>query len=123
MLDFINKDTLKPGDVVGIKRATKIGWVFFRYPKTVPMTIERITPARTKFIMTNGAEFKRNEPFCQVTAESQNESYVAECAEKINRYLLDLDALRRDGKLYKQDDETIVKVSELLERICKEVSE
>lgn len=123
MNDIINQDTLKPGDVVGIKRATKIGWSFFRYPKTVPMTIERITPARTKFIMTNGAEFKRSDPFYQVTAESQNESYIAECAEKINRYLLILDALRRDGKLYKQDDETIVTVYELLERICKEVSE
>lgn len=31
--DTINKDTLKPGDVVGIKRATQIGWTCFRYPK------------------------------------------------------------------------------------------
>lgn len=51
----IDKSTLKPGDVVGIRMKTQIGWGFFRYPKTIPLTIERITPARTKFVMTNGA--------------------------------------------------------------------
>lgn len=90
----INKDTLKPGDVVGIKRATQIGWTYFRYPKTVAMTIERITPARTKFVMTNGCEFGKNEPFYPITAESRNQSYVAECAKKIGRCFAELENLR-----------------------------
>lgn len=59
MFDSIDKNTLKPGDVVGIRVKTQIGWGFFRYPKTIPLTIERITPARTKFVMTNGSEFAK----------------------------------------------------------------
>lgn len=47
MFDVIDKSTLKPGDVVGIRMKTQIRWGFFRYPKTIPLTIERITPART----------------------------------------------------------------------------
>lgn len=117
----INKDTLKPGDVVGIKKCTQIGWSYFRYPTTIPFKIKRITPARTKFIMTNGAEFSKNEPFYLISAEAQNETYIAECAKKISRYLSEIDSLQRDGKLYTQDDDFIVKTSELLEQICKSV--
>lgn len=35
MFDSIDKNTLKPGDVVGIRVKTQIGWGFFRYPKTI----------------------------------------------------------------------------------------
>lgn len=45
MYDVIDKSTLKPGDVVGVRMKTQIGWGFFRYPKTIPLTIERITPS------------------------------------------------------------------------------
>lgn len=120
--ETINKDTLKPGDIVGIRKGTQIGWSYFRYPTTVAMTIERITPARTKFIMTNGNEFGKNEPFYPLTAESQHQTYVANCAKKIGRCLSEIENLRRDGELYKQDDEIIVKISELLTQICKEVT-
>lgn len=35
MNDTINKDTLKPGDMVGIKVPTRIGWgFFFSIPQT-----------------------------------------------------------------------------------------
>ena len=72
MFDSIDKNTLKPGDVVGIRVKTQIGWGFFRYPKTIPLTIERITPARTKFVMTNGSEFGRRDSFYPITAETNN---------------------------------------------------
>ena len=49
MFDSIDKNTLKPGDVVGIKVKTQIGWGFFRYPKTIPLTIERHLPKCTLF--------------------------------------------------------------------------
>lgn len=42
MYDVIDKSTLKPGDVVGVRMKTQIGWGFFRYPKTIPLTIERL---------------------------------------------------------------------------------
>ena len=120
--ETINKDVLKPGDVVGIRKGTQIGWSYFRYPTTVAMTIERITPARTKFVMTNGSEFGKNEPFYPLTAESQYQTYVANCAKKIGMCLSEIENLRRDGKLYAQDDDFIVKTSELLTQICKEVA-
>lgn len=119
--DCINKDTLKPGDVVGIRKATQIGWGYFRYPKTIPMTIERITPARTKFVMTNGCEYGKNEPFYPLTEEAKRQTQIANCAVKISKCFSELENLRRDGKLYQQNDDFIVMAADLLERICKEV--
>lgn len=121
MFDSIDKNTLKPGDTVGIRVKTQIGWGFFRYPKIIPLTIERITPARTKFVMTNGSEFGRHDHFYPITAETSNQTYVAECAEKIHTALMTLDRLQRDGKLFKQDDDFIVKTAELLQQILDEV--
>lgn len=117
--DYIDKDTLRPGDKVGIKIPTRLGWGYFRYQKLHVMTIERITPARTKFVMKNGAEFGKDEPFYPITEEAQNESYVTECAENISRCLGTLEQLRRDGKFYTLDDEFIVTTSELLKKICE----
>lgn len=119
--DVIDKNTLKPGDVVGVRMKTQIGWGFFRYPKTIPLTIERITPARTKFVMTNGSEFGRYDSFYPITAETDNQTYVAECAEKIHTALVTLDRLQRERKLFKQDDDFIVKTAERLQRILDEV--
>lgn len=119
--DVIDKSTLKPGDVVGIRVKTQIGWEFFRYPKTIPLTIERITPARTKFVMTNGSEFGRYDNFYPITAETSNQTYVAECAEKIHTALVTLDRLQRERKLFKQDDDFIVRTAEQLQQILDEV--
>lgn len=119
--DCINKDTLKPGDVVCIRKATQIGWAYFRYPKTISMTIERITPARTKFVMTNGCEYDKNEPFYPLTEEAGRQTQIANCAVKISKCFSELENLRRDGKLYNQNDDFIVMAADLLEQICKEV--
>lgn len=121
MFDSIDKNTLKPGDVVGIRVKTQIGWGFFRYPKTIPLTIERITPARTEFVMTNGSEFGRRDSFYPITAETNNQTHVAECAEKIHTALMTLDELRRREILFKQNDDFIVKTAECLEQIIEEV--
>lgn len=119
--DTIQKDSLKVGDVVGIRKATKLGWSYFRYPRTFAMTIERITPARSKFIMTDGSEYTKNEPFYPITAESTNQTHIANCALKFNRSLNELEALRREGKLFTQNDAFIEKASDLLEQLLKEV--
>lgn len=121
--DTLPKDSLKVGDVVGIREPTQIGWSYFRYPMTIPMTIERITPARTKFVMTNGCEYGKNEPFYSITEESTKRNQIARCALKLNKHLAELEKLQREGKLFTQNDEFIVKASELLEQICKEVQE
>lgn len=121
MYDIIDKSTLKPGDVVGIRLKTQIGWGFFRYPKTIPVTIQRITPARTKFVTTDGRVFGKHDPFYPITPETDQQTRVAVCAEKIYRSLSELEELRRSGKLYHKDDDFIEKTSALLEQICEEV--
>lgn len=121
--DTLQKDSLKVGDVVGIRKPTQIGWSYFRYPKTIPMTIERITPARTKFVMTNGCEYSKNESFYPITEESTEQTQIAKCAERLNKHLAELERLKREGKLFTQNDAFIVKASELLEQICREVQE
>lgn len=121
MYDNIDKSTLKPGDVVGIRLKTQIGWGFFRYPKTIPVTIQRITPARTKFVTTDGRVFGKHDPFYSITPETDQQTRVAVCAEKVYRSLTKLEELRRSGKLFQQDDDFIEKTSALLEQICEEV--
>lgn len=100
MFDVIDKSTLKPGDVVGIRMKTQIGWGFFR---------------------TNGAELGRNAVFYPITAETNHRTHVAKCAEKISSSLMALERLQRDGKLFSQDDDFIVKCAERLEQILHEV--
>lgn len=121
MFDCIDKNTLKPGDTVGIRVRTQIGWGHFRYPKTIPMTIERITPARTKFVMTNGSSFTKHDHFYPITTETDHETHVAKCAEKIAKALIVFDKLQREGKLFKQDDDFIVNTAERLQQILDEV--
>lgn len=121
MFDTIDKKALRPGDIVGIKRPTRLVWGFFRYPQISIMTIERITPDRTKFVMTNGAEFGKRELFYRVTEEMQRQSHIAECAETISTCLNKSDDLKRNGKLFSVDDATIERVSELILKICDEV--
>lgn len=123
MYDIIDKSALKPGDVVGIRLKTQIGWGFFRYPKTIPVTIKRITPARTKFVTTDGREFRKHDSFYHITSETNRHTHVAICAERIYRSLTKLEELRRSGNLFRQDDDFIEKASELLEQICEEVQE
>lgn len=119
--DTIQKDSLKVGDVVGIRKATRLGWGHFRYPRTFALTIERITPARTKFVMTDGSEYNKNEPFYPITTESSRQTHIADCALKFNRSLNELEELRREGKLFTQNDAFIEKASDLLEQLLKEV--
>lgn len=121
MYDIIDKSTLKPGDVVGIRLKTQIGWGFFRYPKTIPVTIQRITPARTKFVTTDGRVFGKHDSFYHITSETNRHTHVAICAERIYRSLIKLEEFHQSGKLYHKDDDFIEKTSALLEQICEEV--
>lgn len=120
--DELRKDTLQVGDKIGIKYPTRLGWSFFRYPKTIVRTIARITPARTKFVMDDGTEYGKNEAFYKITEQNQHETHVARCAESIERYLNTLESKRREGKIYVPDDEKIIRLCGLLESVVKELS-
>lgn len=115
--EIISKDSLKPGDVVGIRIATRIGWSHFRYTRIIPMKIKRITPARTKFVMENGCEYNKHDSFYLITDKLKHESYIAECAMKIRDYMYRLEELRKDGKLFNCDDTSIEKMSQLFKKI------
>lgn len=121
--DTIDKDILCPGDIVGVRIATRLGWGYFRYAKTIPMKIERITPARTKFVMTNGAEYNKSEPFYEITDKERHETRVAECAVNISNILNGIDNLKRNSKLFSKDDDTIIAVSELLDKVMEVLNE
>lgn len=54
-------------------------------------------------------------------AETNHRTHVAKCAEKISSSLMALERLQRDGKLFSQDDDFIVKCAERLEQILHEV--
>lgn len=115
-----DKDTLIPGDTVGIMKPTRLGWHSFRYPRIIPMTIKRITPARTKFTMTNGWEFKK-ETFYELTEEAQEKTQIAESALKLHSLICNLETIHRNGSLYTQNDDFIVMAADLLERVYNAV--
>ena len=119
-LTYINKDTLKPGDTVGVAYETRLGWKTFRYVKILPEVIKRITPARTKFIMQNGTEHGKHIGFYAITEETEHRTRVAKCAENINRAIFDLS---RMDNLFKKNDETLIKVSSMLDEIMKILQE
>ena len=59
-LEEVDKSTLKVGDTVGVMCTTIINWCYFKYSRIIPKTIARITPARTKFVMTDGTDYKKH---------------------------------------------------------------
>lgn len=116
----LDKSTLKPGDTVGIAYNINLGWKTFRYDRIVPEVIKRITPARTKFIMKSGREYSRSITFYAITEETEHRTKVVNCAENINRAIFKLD---RMDDLYKKDDETLIKVSAMLDEMMKVLQE
>ena len=114
---FLDKSTLKPGDIVGIPHYITLGWGNFRYMKVVPKVINRITPARTKFIMDDKTVYDKRQAFCKITEETVHENRVAECAKNIHDSLYKIDSMRRSGNLFHMDDETLIKTSSFFDEI------
>lgn len=121
-LEEVDKSTLKVGDTVGILYSS-LGWTRFRYEKIQLMTIERITPARTKFIMTNGRTFSKDTVFYKNTDEAKRRNFVVECAESIDKCMDKIEKCYGKGKLLRKSDKKIIKISEILKELCKEIEE
>lgn len=123
-LEEIDKSTLKVGDTVGICTAIKIGRKYFKYDRVTPKTIARITPARTKFVTTDGCEYNdRYNVFYKIDNETRRKNHVIDCALEIRNSLDKLeDGLIRGNLLSKSDDD-IIKISEILKELCKEIEE
>lgn len=115
----IPPDQLMVGDVIGVREAVSVGWKHFRHPITVPRTIKRITPKRTKIITDDGREYNVNRTwFYVIDEETKRINKVALCAAKINRSLYCLEKSRSDGTLFSASDDGIVAASSLLDEVC-----
>jgi hypothetical protein len=119
MMNRLNREDIKVGDIVGVPFPVTIGWTRFRYQKIVPMTVARITPARTKIVMTNGREIDRKEPLYEIDKEVKHQSHIAECAGNISNKLYQLGEMKRDDSLFRKSDTQIENVSFLLDKIME----
>ena len=119
MMNRLNREDIKVGDIVGVPFPVTIGWTRFRYQKIVPMTVARITPARTKIVMTNGREIDKKEPLYEIDKEVKHQSHIAECAGNISNKLYQLGEMKRDDSLFRKSDTQIENVSFLLDKIME----
>lgn len=119
----LDKRMLNPGDTVGIPQYVNIGWKNFRYARVVPKTIERITPARTKFVMTDGVSYGAHAVFCAITPETEYRNKIVDCAENINSVLLELLLMKRDDRILTKADDTLVRLSNALNEVKKVLSD
>lgn len=118
-MNRLNREDIKVGDVVGVPFPVTIGWTRFRYQKIVPMTVARITPARTKIVMTNGREIDRKGPLYEIDKEVKHQSHIAECAGNISNKLYQLGEMKRDDSLFRKSDTQLENVSFLLNKIME----
>lgn len=118
-LKKIDKDTLKVGDVVGIKKSVQAGWrCNFRHSLITPAKIIRITPKRTKFVTDKFGDHDKYETFyeCNFNAEKENE--LAEKFVQFKESLWDIEIFRKGG-LTRISDEDLPEVAEHMKAITE----
>ena len=97
----VNLDDLKVGDVVGFCIYPTFGWHRqFRYPIVEPLTIKRITPKRTKFVLEGDIELdirSAKQLLVVVDEEAERQTIVAKSLVDLNRILSKIDDKRRVG--------------------------
>jgi len=98
-LTRVDIDTLKVGDKVGYCTYPTFGWrSIFRYPIVSPKTIERITPKRTKFVLSGGVELDVREAkqLVVLNEEAQRQSSVAKTFSDLQHILYKIDESSRN---------------------------
>jgi hypothetical protein len=118
-MNRLNREDIKVGDIVGVPFSVTIDWTRFRYQKIVPMKVARITPVRTKIVMTNGREIDRKEPLYEIDKETKYQTQIAECAENISTKLYQLGEMKRNDSLFRKSDTQLENVSFLLDKIME----
>ena len=110
-LTRVNIDTLKVGDKVGYCTYPTFGWGnTFRYPIVSPKIIERITPKRTKFVLSDGVELdvRGAKQLVALNEEAQRQSSVANVFSDLQHILY---KIGNDGQILIErkisDDELI----------------
>ena len=99
-LTKVNIDELKVGDVVGFCNYPSFGWrSVFRYPIIMPKTVERITPKRTKFVLSGGIELdvRETKQLVVLNEEAKRQSDVAKIFKDLQHILYEFSESTRNG--------------------------
>ena len=118
-LKEIDKDKLKVGDVVGVRRSVQAGWgCNFRHALIIPAKIIRITPKRTKFVTDKFGDHDRHEIFYEWNFNAKKENELAEEFHQISDGIYDLFEFKRRG-LSRISDEDLPEVAEHMKAITE----
>ena len=118
-LKEIDKDTLKVGDVVGVRRSVQSGWrCNFRHARIIPTKIIRITPKRTKFVTDKFGDCDKYETFYEWDDNAKKENELAEKFVQFKESLWDIEIFRKGG-LTRISDEDLPEVAEHMKAITE----
>lgn len=123
MLTLLNKDDLKVGDTVGFCRYPTYGWNRqFRYPIVSEKVIERITPKRTKFVLSGGVELDKYEAdrLVEVNEEAKRQTEIAKTFSDLQtiNYKFSQATQRGDYVIERSlDDEELLEYHKVLKHI------
>lgn len=118
-LKEIDKDTLKVGDMVGVRRTVQAGWrCNFRHALITPAKIIRITPKRTKFVTDKFGDHDRYETFYECNSNAEEENDLAEKFVQFKESLWDIEIFRKGG-LTRISDEDLPEVAEHMKAIME----
>lgn len=118
-LKEIDKDTLKVGDVIGVRRTVQTGWgCDFRHNLITPAKIIRITPKRTRFVTDKFGDHDRYETFYECNSNAEKENELAEKFVQFKESLFDIEMFRKGG-LTRISDEDLPEVAEHMKAITE----
>lgn len=112
-MKILDRNKLKVGDTVGVP------YPIYRNDEIIPMTVKRITPAKTKIVMSNDHEFGRDAILFEMDEECMMKMRVTECAKNIYKKIDELNQEETCTKLFSVSDEVIITVSNLLDEVME----
>lgn len=99
-LTKVDIDNLKVGDEVGLCRHPEFGWNRrFRYPIISKRRVLRITPKRTKFVLSGNIELdvKRAKELVVCDAVAMKQSEIAKMFSDLASIQYEIDEAKRNG--------------------------
>lgn len=121
-LTKINPNDLKVGDVVGFCTSVDYGWCCrFRYPIITKKVVLRITPKRTKFVLSGDIELNVREASNLVVfnEEAERQSNIAKTYKDLQSINFKIDEAKRNGSSLierKLSDEELVEYHKLMKQ-------
>lgn len=106
-LKTLNKDTLKVGDTVYVRKKFCIGWSHFRYDEFSQETIVRITPKRTKFV-TDKNEYDKYVTFYAPSDELSYQNEIVYNVRRLNDVIYKLAMSRKENAFSNLSDEQLL---------------